>query len=308
MTHFSSNLPLLRRRAGHTQESLAEALGVSRQAVTKWEGGTTLPEAATLLTLADLLGCTLDQLMRDKLSEADYPTPDTEAAAAEEARFALFVAYDRHMDRFAWMMAGGVALILAGVAALLALYATGLNSRLSAAALLLCVAAAVFLFIFGGISHSDFQKAHPVLPSFYTPQAVLDFRRIFRVGIACSVSAIVADTALLVIAAGIYRDRITIVILAIALFFLILAAAVGTIVLLGILRGKYDLEAYTQAAAMAADSDPASPRNRWHGVVMSLATAIFLLAGFLFHAWHPAWVVFPVGGLLCGVIDSIHQK
>ena len=73
MTHFEHNLPILRRRAGYTQEGLAEALGVSRQAVSKWESGQSLPEAATLLTLADLLSCTLDQLMREELSEADFP-------------------------------------------------------------------------------------------------------------------------------------------------------------------------------------------------------------------------------------------
>ena len=42
MTHFEHNLPILRRRAGYTQEGLAEALGVSRQAVSKWESGDSL--------------------------------------------------------------------------------------------------------------------------------------------------------------------------------------------------------------------------------------------------------------------------
>ena len=69
MSNFAENLSILRRRAGYTQESLAEVLGVSRQAVGKWESGQGLPEAATLLTLADLLGCSLDQLMREELTE-----------------------------------------------------------------------------------------------------------------------------------------------------------------------------------------------------------------------------------------------
>ena len=54
MTYFAENLAALRKRAGYTQETLAEALGVSRQAVGKWESGQGLPEASTLLTLADL--------------------------------------------------------------------------------------------------------------------------------------------------------------------------------------------------------------------------------------------------------------
>lgn len=37
---------------------------------------------------------------------------------------------------------------------------------------------------------------------------------------------------------------------------------------------------------------------------MLSATAIFLLAGFLCNAWHPAWVVFPVGSIVCGIIKT----
>ena len=42
MTKFGENLMRYRRKAGLTQEALAEALGVSRQAVGKWESGDSL--------------------------------------------------------------------------------------------------------------------------------------------------------------------------------------------------------------------------------------------------------------------------
>lgn len=41
------------------------------------------------------------------------------------------------------------------------------------------------------------------------------------------------------------------------------------------------------------------------GAVMLSATAIFLLLGFFQGMWHPAWVVFPVGGIVCGIIGSL---
>lgn len=90
MNRFSENLSQLRRDAGYTQESLAEAMGVSRQAVSKWESGQAMPEAATLVDLADLLGCSLDQLMREGCPKAfPPPFPQQRTSLTAERDFTL---------------------------------------------------------------------------------------------------------------------------------------------------------------------------------------------------------------------------
>ena len=52
-----------RTAAGYTQEYVAEALGVSRQAVSKWENGTSDPSTANLMALAKLYGLSVDELL-----------------------------------------------------------------------------------------------------------------------------------------------------------------------------------------------------------------------------------------------------
>lgn len=52
-----------RTAAGYTQEYVAEALGVSRQAVSKWENGTSEPSTANLMALAKLYGLSVDELL-----------------------------------------------------------------------------------------------------------------------------------------------------------------------------------------------------------------------------------------------------
>ncbi len=48
-----------------TQEFVAEALGVSRQAVSKWESGASDPSTANLIALAKLLGTTPEELLKE---------------------------------------------------------------------------------------------------------------------------------------------------------------------------------------------------------------------------------------------------
>ncbi len=53
-----------REAAGMLQEEVAGRLGVHQTAVSQWEVGNTLPRAATLKKLAELYGCTVDELLK----------------------------------------------------------------------------------------------------------------------------------------------------------------------------------------------------------------------------------------------------
>lgn len=57
----------LRKKAGLSQEELAERLDVSRQAVSKWECGESLPDTDNLITISKLYGVSLDELVGNEL-------------------------------------------------------------------------------------------------------------------------------------------------------------------------------------------------------------------------------------------------
>jgi len=59
----------LRKEKGLKQDTLAEALGVSPQAVSKWENDQTCPDISLLPKLADLLGVSVDELLSEKKME-----------------------------------------------------------------------------------------------------------------------------------------------------------------------------------------------------------------------------------------------
>ena len=55
----------LREKKKLTQEDLAVMLGMKRSAISKWETGEALPRAETLKRLAKILGCTIDELLKN---------------------------------------------------------------------------------------------------------------------------------------------------------------------------------------------------------------------------------------------------
>ena len=63
----------LRMRAGMTQQQLAAGLNVSHQAVSKWEKGAALPDIQTLLTLTQMFGVTMEQLLSGDIPGSDEP-------------------------------------------------------------------------------------------------------------------------------------------------------------------------------------------------------------------------------------------
>ena len=66
-----NNLKLFRKQNGFTQEQVAEKLGVSRQAVAKWERGESVPDIENVIALADMYEVTVDSLVRNMTSLSD---------------------------------------------------------------------------------------------------------------------------------------------------------------------------------------------------------------------------------------------
>ncbi len=74
----------LRKQAGLSQEELAEKLGVSRQAVSKWECGESLPDTDNLITISKLYNVSLDALVGNERTEAIAQAESAEPVAVEK--------------------------------------------------------------------------------------------------------------------------------------------------------------------------------------------------------------------------------
>lgn len=237
---FRANLQYLRAQRNMPQEQLAMLLGVSRQAISKWESEKAYPEMDKLLMICDLFGCTLGDLVLGDVSasvnvgaaargaaEGDHGSAartvtgegagepaymkDADGNIGESARSggdgingpssanalpgetlrgtsssrpgtlanvaALpqdLTGYDEHRCRFALLIAGGVAAIIAGAGignlfdsdnSILGV--TPLNDFLTFLGICVGVIIGLAMLIPGGMSHTDFKRRHPYVEDFY---------------------------------------------------------------------------------------------------------------------------------------------
>lgn len=105
---LGESLAQARKKAGLTQEAVAEKLGVSRQTISKWETDETLPDIRQSKKLADLYQVTLDELvafdfevqelteMIDRVSDEVVEKVDWTAVWAQ--KYPILARYSQEMD------------------------------------------------------------------------------------------------------------------------------------------------------------------------------------------------------------------
>lgn len=288
---FSENLQFLRAHSNTTQEQLAEQLEVSRQSVSKWESGSSFPEMDTLLRICDIYNVTLDTLLR---------------GSVEQTLVSDVTGYDSFMNRFARRITGAVSGILVGVALMILLAGLGVSEMIATALFLLIVTISAVVLVASGIQNESFHKKYPTITDFYTQEQKDAFHQKFVWHIAGGVGAVLFGVVLLILFFCFFPEQEPYESLAASLFLLIIAGAVASFVYGGMQSEKYKIWKYNR------DNNPTpevKQRQNLIGtlctVIMLAATAVFVALGFTKNAWDTAWWVFPVGGILCGIVSVV---
>jgi len=76
--NFNIKLQALRKEKNITQEELAEKLNVSRQAVSKWESGQTMPDIENIIELSNIFSVPIDSLLKDDFEQCAHKNTEKE--------------------------------------------------------------------------------------------------------------------------------------------------------------------------------------------------------------------------------------
>ena len=154
-----------RKQNGWSQEEFAEKMGVSRQAVSKWESAQSVPELSKILLMADLFGVTTDYLLKDEIDECESVSEEkttSKRLTLEDAnkyinkskKIALIIA----AATFLCVISPITLIVLGGLSDMLdSFISENFACAIGIGVIFMLVAIAVAMFIYADFSNADFK-------------------------------------------------------------------------------------------------------------------------------------------------------
>lgn len=276
MNYFSNNIINLRKKNKMSQEDLAEKLEISRQAISKWESGSGFPEMEKLIQISKLFKCSIDDLINKEII-FDNLSKDK---------------IDKQFHNFALSISIGVVLIILG-ASLFVLFPK--NEALNIILFMLIIAISVGLFIYSGMKHDNFIKNNNI--NIYTEEEKKLFHDKYPITIVLGVVIIILGLIYVISLEYLpISEALTKRLYGLFLWFISISLII--FIYYGIIYSKYeDLKKEIEKEN--------NIQSRLCGAIMLVATGIYLYTGFAFNMWGKTWYVFPIGGILCAIVNVL---
>lgn len=318
----------LRKKNGWSQEELAEKLGVSRQAVSKWESAQSAPDTQRILEMSRIFGVSTDYLLKDELDYGENAMVESDDSDSALRRVDMETASGFLAFRRQWApkialavfmcIISPVVLILLGALSEFGVFNISENvaGGLGIIILLLLVAAAVSIFIpydmknqpYEFLEKEDIETAYGVsgMAREYRERNAERYTRYNIIGtVLCILSVVPLFAAITVTESELM--------LCISVCALLVLVGIGVVlfILAGMPRGAANMLLQEGEYSLGEKR-----KNRLTAgaaaVYWLLATAVFLAWSFWTDGWDRTWIVWPVAGVLfpavMAIVGSIRSK
>lgn len=319
----------LRKKNGWSQEELANQLGVSRQAVSKWESASSIPDLDKIVKMSLIFGVSTDYLLKDSIEAGRESEEVMECNTAElgmDGKAIQMISmesanvYLELLQQVSSKIALGVSLCILSPIMLIGL--TGVSDQkkgmiLSAEAavgigmtillLMVAVAAAIFIIYGRKIEAYDFLEKEPIELTYGVKGLVekeklgyeaAHSRKLVLGIVLCILSAV----PIMVLAVSDKNGMLTIV--GVNLCLILVSVGVYLLVSTGIVYGGFQrlLEEgdYTRNQKIENKRNDVINKIYWCSV-----TAIYLGWSFTTMEWEKTWIVWPVAGVFYGAVVGI---
>ena len=322
---LSEKICNLRKQNGWSQEELAEKLNISRQSVSKWESGTSIPDLDKIIKLSEIFEVSTDYLLKDNVEEAGASKTEMNFQEKPVRNISLAEAGE-YLDlvlKISKKMALGVALCILAPAILCAVLGfsmPGINRAdvflseqaacgIGVALLLIFIACGVALLITNGMKLSKYEYLEKECFTLeYGIQGIVkkkmeEFEAAFRKSIALGVTLCILGVVPLLLAGSLEAgDRIYM--WCTSLLLLLVASGVLLFGWSGMIHGSY--QKILQTDEYSPENKELGQRLSWFsGSYWCIITAVYLGISLTFDNWDISWIIWPVAGVLFAAIYQI---
>lgn len=299
-----------RKKNGWSQEELANKLGVSRQAVSKWESSGSIPDLQRILQMSELFGVTTDYLLKDEIEEEslnEYVETKTIKVSMEEANQYLDM-----KSRGSRIVANATSLCILSPVPFIVLGTMTEDHTLvgfSLVFLLMLVAIAVYLFVNYGLHESHMQ--HLEKESFETEYGVSGmvrerreqyeptFTRNIAIGVVLCILSVIPTIMAGVMEVEDYMSGISV-----GLLLVIVSIGVNILICAGMIKSSYDT-LLQEGEYTKEEKHLKKKTDSFSGAYWCLIVAIYLGWSFWTNNWKMTWIIWPVAGVLYASVLGI---
>ncbi len=296
-----------RKKNGWSQEELANKLGVSRQAVSKWESSGSIPDLQRILLMSELFGVTTDYLLKDEIEEErlnEYVETKTIKVSMEEANQYLDM-----KSRGSKIVANATSLCILSPVPLIVLGKMTEDHTLvgfGLVFLLILVAIAVYLFVNYGLRESHMQ--HLEKESFETEYGVSGmvrerreqyestFTRNIAIGVVLCILSVIPTIMAGVMEVEDYMSGISV-----GLLLIIVSIGVNILIRAGMIKSSYDT-LLQEGEYTIEEKHLKKKTDAFSGAYWCLMVAIYLGWSFWTNNWKFTWIIWPVAGVLYAAV------
>lgn len=318
---LEEKIALLRKKQGWSQEELAFRLDVSRQAVSKWEMGDSLPDLDKIIKMSDLFGCTTDYLLKEAETECETEPFDNAEKSTKFIRTVSDEEGEKYLSlvrRLSWRLGVGVMLcvlspvlllILLGLAAAGSM-ADKLAVGMGITGIVIFCAVGVGLLISVGVSFSayDYLEKETVSVSERMKKAAEErrsketkaFMTAMIVGVGFCILSVIP------IAVGIaFFEADYVMLYCVACLLCIVSCGVLLFARFGVIRESYSKLLQEDEYSVEKKQLMREVDEGYAGIYWILLIAGYLLVSFMSKRWDITWVIILAGALVFAVLKQI---
>ncbi len=296
-----------RKKNGWSQEELANKLGVSRQAVSKWESAGSIPDLKRILQMSELFGVTTDYLLKDEIEEEplnEYTETNTIKVSMEEANQYLDM-----KSKGSRIVANATSLCILSPVPLIVLGTMTEDHILigfSLILLLILVAIAVYLFVNYGLRESHMQHLEKEIfeTEYGVPEMVRErreqyestFTRNIAIGVVLCILSVIPTIMAGVMEVEDYMSGISV-----GLLLIIVSIGVNILIRAGMIKSSYDT-LLQKGEYTIEEKHLKKKTDAFSGAYWCLIVAIYLGWSFWTNNWKFTWIIWPVAGVLYAAV------